>query len=340
MFNHARPLQFDRLPELRSNSLSRWTMALVMLAALRYLPHRVRNIPAGAALFLLLYLIDAKTHLYLNPTLRASIFRGNAWTAAHQIEKPSLGHGRVFISKEAEERLYRSEVSDPEKDLLGKRMAEWSHLNLLDAVPKVTGGSTLQLREQMAFQNSLYFGTNQQLEAWLDFANVRYRTSSNSVVEWQPRNTYSPFVTAGQGAIFEARNPLEKPIDLKTEATIHSFVSDAPRITRADVQVTNLVVKLNEVRFEAHSTTPSLALIAQSWYPAWKVELGGEQKVLPTPVLRANLAFQAILLPAGRNSVRVFYDDHSFKLGAAISGATLLLCAFFWIREKKNALPE
>ena len=149
-----------------------------------------------------------------------------------------------------------------------------------------------------------------------------------------------PFVTAGQGAIFESRNPLENPIDFKTEATIHSFVSDPPRLSRADVQITNLTVHLNEVRFEAHSSNESLAVISQAWYPAWKVAFGDEQKILPTPVLRANLGFQAIFLPPGRNSVRVFYDDHSFKMGAAISGATLLLCAFFWVREMKNALPD
>ncbi len=339
-FNHARPLQYDILHELRANSLTRWTVAVVMLSALYYVPKRIRSISAGAALFLLLLVVDAKTHLYLNPTIRASIFSGNAWNEAHKVEKPSLGNGRIFITKEAEDRLYRSDIADPAKDLLGKRMAEWSHLNLLDAIPKVNGSSTLQIREQALLQNSLYSTTNQQLEAWLDFLGVRYQTSSNSIVEWQARTNYAPFVSAGQGAIFEARNPLEKPIDFKTEATVHSLVNDPPRILPTDVQITNVTVQLNEVRFDAHSSNQTIAVIGQSWYPAWKVEFDGEQKILPTPVLRANLAFQAILLPPGRTSVRVFYDDHSFKMGAAISGATLLLCAFFWVREKKNALPE
>jgi hypothetical protein len=337
-FNHARPLQYDRLNELRSNSLVRAGIVAAMLVVFHFAFAAGRKGWIASGLFLILFLVDAKSHLRLNPTLRASIFTGNFWKDAHKIEKPSPGHGRIFISKEAEARLFHSDVVDPEKDLVGKRMAEWSHLNLLDAVPKVNGSSTLQIREQAVLQSALYSGTNAQLEAWLDFLNVRYWTSSNSVVQWEPRTHYAPFVTAGQMPIFESINPLEKPFDFRTHAAIHSLVSNSAGVQRADVQITNLVVRANEVRFEASATAPAVAVVAQTWFPSWKAEITTERGSTVTPVLRANLACQAVLLPAGPSRVRLFYDDHSFKLGAALSGATLLLCALGWVREKKNTL--
>ena len=338
-FNHARPLQYDRLNELRSNSLVRAVIVGGMLVAFYFTAMAGRKGRVAGGLFLVLFLVDAKSHLLLNPTLRASIFSGNLWNEAQKIQKPSPGNGRIFISKEAEARMFRSEVGDAEKDLIGKRMAEWSHLNLLDAVPKVNGSSTLQVREQAILQNALYSGTNQQLEAWLDFLNVRYHTASNSVVEWEARTNYAPFVTAGQTPMFESINPLEKPFDFRTHAAIHSFVSDTAKVLRADVQITNLVVSGNEVSFDANASAPSVAVIAQTWFPSWKVQVIGKRDLnITTPALRANLVCQAALIPAGQSRVRLFYDDHSFKLGAALSGATLLLCAFCWVREKKNAL--
>jgi uncharacterized membrane protein YfhO len=42
------------------------------------------------------------------------------------------------------------------------------------------------------------------------------------------------------------------------------------------------------------------------------------------PVYPADLALQALQLPAGRHSVRVFYRDTWFFAGVALSGASLL----------------
>ena len=329
-FNHARPLQFDRLDELRTNSLARWLFAIALLAALFFAMSRTAMSWFAAAL--LVIVADAKTHLRLNPTTSSAVFRGHFWQGG-----PREFPGRIFISPEAEARLLHSTVTDLQKDLAGKRMAQWSHFNLMDQMAKVNGSSTLQIREQAFLQNSLYSGTNAHLEAWLDFLNVTHQTASNSVVEFEDRGPAAPFVTAGQAILFTNYFPLNGPFDFRDEVIIHSIIDEPPR-PRVKATFSSLSIDPHLIQFEVTAASPTVAVIAQSWFPSWKASITHQNRTVDNiPLLRANLAFQALPLPAGKSSVRIYYDDHSFKLGAALSAATLLACALFRVREKKRS---
>jgi hypothetical protein len=61
-------------------------------------------------------------------------------------------------------------------------------------------------------------------------------------------------------------------------------------------------------------------VLTDAYYPGWRAIVDG----LETPIYRANLLFRAVYLPAGKHRVEFIYDPLSFKLGAAISLATLL----------------
>ncbi len=54
-----------------------------------------------------------------------------------------------------------------------------------------------------------------------------------------------------------------------------------------------------------------------------------------TGILRANVAFKAVAVPAGQHLVELVYDPASFKLGAAVSGlaALAVVLALFWRRQ-------
>ena len=54
------------------------------------------------------------------------------------------------------------------------------------------------------------------------------------------------------------------------------------------------------VSLQTEAPAPSLVVIAQSYYPAWKAHVDGR----PARVWRANYAFQAIEVPAGRTGSR------------------------------------
>jgi hypothetical protein len=61
-------------------------------------------------------------------------------------------------------------------------------------------------------------------------------------------------------------------------------------------------------------------VLTDTYYPGWRALADG----LETPIYRANLLFRAVYLPAGQQRIEFIYDPRSFKMGAAISLATLL----------------
>ena len=76
---------------------------------------------------------------------------------------------------------------------------------------------------------------------------------------------------------------------------------------------------------------PALAVVAQSYHPAWEAEVDGR----PTPLWRANHAFQALEVPAGRHRVTLSYRDLNLRAGGAVTLSTLLGCLLFWLRRRR-----
>jgi uncharacterized membrane protein YfhO len=74
----------------------------------------------------------------------------------------------------------------------------------------------------------------------------------------------------------------------------------------------------------AEAAEPSLVVVAQSYYHNWGAEIDGQ----PAPLLRANVAFQAVQIPAGQHTIHLFYQDRAFMIGAAVSICMLINCLF------------
>lgn len=75
-----------------------------------------------------------------------------------------------------------------------------------------------------------------------------------------------------------------------------------------------------ERRFRVTADAPAYLVFAETWYPGWSATVNGA----PTPLLRANLAFQAVAVPAGESEVVFRYRINHFVTGAAISAGALL----------------
>lgn len=68
-------------------------------------------------------------------------------------------------------------------------------------------------------------------------------------------------------------------------------------------------------------------VMTESFDPGWSARLDGQ----PAPLLRANLAFRALAVPAGEHRVELRYRPPGFALGASLSGASaLVLLALAW----------
>ena len=74
------------------------------------------------------------------------------------------------------------------------------------------------------------------------------------------------------------------------------------------------------------SAAPTLAVLSQTFYHFWQAEVDGQA----TPVLRANYAFQAVEVPAGKHRVVLRYQDGAFFKGLVITVVALLICGAGW----------
>ncbi len=79
--------------------------------------------------------------------------------------------------------------------------------------------------------------------------------------------------------------------------------------------------ELTEV--ETDASEPSLLVVTRTWDAGWSARVDGR----PAPLLRAQLAFQAIPVPAGRHTVLLVYRPLTFQAGVLVSGVSLLLLA-------------
>lgn len=103
------------------------------------------------------------------------------------------------------------------------------------------------------------------------------------------------------------------------------------RTGRADV----LVYEPERVVVRTESVGDAYLVLADTWYPGWAAMIDGRS----APIMRANLVFRAVALPPGVHEVEFRYDARVVKLGAVVSGATLIgmlivILLAMWIARK------
>lgn len=87
----------------------------------------------------------------------------------------------------------------------------------------------------------------------------------------------------------------------------------------------------NYVEIEAEGNDLGFLVLADNYYPGWKVYVDDLEK----NILRVNYNLRGVILPRGKNKVQFSFDPVSFKIGATISLLTLLsITAFFLIRRR------
>lgn len=74
-----------------------------------------------------------------------------------------------------------------------------------------------------------------------------------------------------------------------------------------------------------------LLVLSDTWFPGWRATIDGAE----VPIARANYAFRAVSVPAGRHRVVFEYAPASFRVGAAISGAALA-AVLLWIAAARR----
>ena len=91
-----------------------------------------------------------------------------------------------------------------------------------------------------------------------------------------------------------------------------------------------LKYSLNNVEIETSGNDSSFLVLADNYYPGWKVFLDGSR----TDILKVNYNLRGVIIPSGKHTVQFSFDPLSLKLGAAISLFTVLISIVFLMRKR------
>jgi len=294
--------------------------------------NRMLRLTASAGTIVLLW-IDFSMHMPgLNPVLPSRLL---APGYARPTGAPHYGNGRVFISPEAEAELLESHVRSPEADYVGKRLALWSNLNLLEDVPKVNGAATLRVWEQNQVEALLYGPGRISAEAagkLLEFLGVTHQTSQTNVTEWAERTNALPLITAGQEPVFVngetalamlrgGKVDFAKHVLLPEAAREEAVATGATKRSLSATKITSQKLTANLIEFEVETAAAAWVVIAQTHDHNWRAWVNQKRVTL----WRANHAFHAIAVPCGVSRVILRYEPVSLSIGMAISSGTFIL---------------
>jgi len=217
-----------------------------------------------------------------------------------------------------------------------------ANCNLLDQVPQIYGFFSLIPREAHRVTMLPYTQSNREFPALIDFMGVSQATAPGKEFDWMARPTAMPLVTAGQQpifgddkAVFEALSQtnldLGQAVFLPLEArgAISALEQRGARVLNADFAQ-------QKISFQTDAPGACLTVISQTHYPAWKAYVDGR----PTKIWRANYAFQAVEVPAGRHAVELRYEDGRFLAGLILSGLGLLAWLGLWLRTSHRSSPS
>jgi len=79
----------------------------------------------------------------------------------------------------------------------------------------------------------------------------------------------------------------------------------------------------DRVRLEVEAERAGYVVLADAFDPGWRATVDGEA----APLLRANVAFRAVAVPAGRHVIEMVYRPRAVSLGLALTLLTLALVA-------------
>jgi hypothetical protein len=312
-----------------------------------------RKIEPGAQIvfqtvLLVMLWMDVFTHVpNLSPTVSPQVYKPDEMREYFASKDPKWdaeirpGNARVMQTLASLNKMYWGGLENPVDDTFGRRITLYDDVNLLDHIPKIDGFYSLYLHDLNTVITDLYESSNDvpHLKDFLGIARVNPPTNS---LEWVARDTYAPIITAGQQAYFgddartlralfdpsfDGRKVVCLPLDAipVVNATNHAAVN---------ILATNFTAQRIDVQVDAAG--PGMVVVAQAYYPAWHAYVDGQ----PTRLWRANYAFQALEVPAGRHQIEIVYQDTKFHVGCLISLASLIGCVVVWRMPRKPSQPE
>jgi hypothetical protein len=338
IFARHHPLPKESWQVTRESGLSRATFLVLILGA-GWAAARARTkgaqALAGVALLLLLAL-DAMTHSpNQSPTVTTAVYGP---LGIDQIVQARYGQSRAMLHPWLQKFMANAATPDPMAYYTGQRRALHDDVNLIDAIPTPSGFFSLELGTSVPVMSLLNDLSHPFPEPLADFVGVSQITLPDTSFTWVNRTNYLPLATAGQKPIFAGNDETLKALgsaDFDPRGTVYLPVEARQSViasNRTTAVVTSRECSTQRVSLDVQAGAPALVVVAQAFYAPWHAYVDGARvKLWP-----ANVAFQALEVPAGHHEVVLAYEDTWFELGLLISAASLAGIATIWIRAGKH----
>jgi hypothetical protein len=286
--------------------------------------------------------VDVLTHEpWQNPTLDPSLYQsGLAAINAQFKSAPNIAESRLMMSPYSARQLYYQPASDLKANFLLDRSVFLANCNLLDDLPKVDGFFSLNLRESDKVLWLLDSRSSAKLENLENLLSVSETIAPGKVFDWILRTNYIPIVSVGQAPVFAD--------DARTFDAIEQSSADFRKVVYLPIEAKGTVKSMGEPRahilakdfsparqsIDVETPAATMVVICQAYYHNWEASVDGKE----TPLWRANYAFQAIEVPAGKHRILLQYKDQALRWGGAISLASILICAGGWLIMRKRGV--
>ena len=162
---------------------------------------------------------------------------------------------------------------------------------------------------------------------WED-ANWAVKTNSDSL----PR----AYVVSNFEILTDQKSILKRLFDETFDYRKKVILEEKPKLQLEGAELSNEELNIkhykeNVVLITTSTASDGLLVLSDNYYPGWKAYVDKKE----AKIYRANYTFRAIELPAGKHIVRFSYRPDSFKLGLAISIASIVIYIITLVYMKK-----
>ena len=280
----------------------------------------------------------------LNPMVSSQFYSSKDLSV--QEIKGMLGDGRIFLSRSDEyflkfSRFLRFEDFRAFEDVRRLRYALLPNLNLLEGFAHSSNFDPIVPARYAAWMKLVDRADGSRQSAMLSLMNVslveRFDAISLHGIQYTP-NPGGHAVKWVKCAEFQ-KTGTEVMLALARRG-FRSSVLQVEDLTRESEKCASLAVQPERVELaqsgylsiQTDQGDPGWVVISQVWYPGWEARIDGQA----TKVYRADYAFMAVEVPAGKHQISLNYRPFSFRIGALLSILVLVGMVIAWLYKRRT----
>lgn len=139
------------------------------------------------------------------------------------------------------------------------------------------------------------------------------------------------------GSAREALDHLKAGHDVRRSALVEQDLRlNPPGASAASSETRVMRWEPNSVTIELNNPAPALLVMAEAWYPGWKIRVNG----ISSDALPANGWMRAFQVPPGRHNVEVYFHQNHLATGGAVSAISIIVCLVLIRSSRRDPEPR